>query len=333
MIPTLDTESIEDRLRRRVTLLETAALAFPLALALGLVGFGLTAGLPFAPDFDTYLNASINAFDEFYYAYWSVPLFDLLRAIPVPYLAYLIWTALNIAGIFFAARVFGGSAVIALLSYQMLFNTFYGQITGVIIAGLALVWWGLHRDRPLVVGVGMLLAAIKWQMGLPLILMLWLLAETSWRVRWQALILPAVISLLSLVAYPLWPLAVIQRLGAQPPSYHGSIALWHSFGALSLLLWLPPLGLPLPRTQRLVALTAAAALAVPYFQHTGLLALYALPIGWLGLIGNLGYVYVFTGESGLWVVALMPLIAYAWALIPALRLRFSSFQTQQSRVQ
>ena len=71
-------------------------------------------------------------------------------------------------GIWFAVRVFGGKSPLALLSYQMLFVCFYGQIAGVIVAGLALLWWSLERKRWLLAGIGAALALIKWQMGLPL---------------------------------------------------------------------------------------------------------------------------------------------------------------------
>jgi hypothetical protein len=246
-------------------------------------------------------------------------------------LAFLIWAVVNIAGVWFAARVFGGSASIALLSYPMLYSVFYGQITGVIVAGLALLWWGLHRHKAWVAGIGILLAAIKWQMGVPLIIALWIMAEVSWRERLHAVIVPLVVGLASLVVYPLWIIDVLRRLSEQPPVTFGSISLWQYFGALSLLLWLPPLSLPLPKGRRLVAVAAAGALAIPYYQHTGLIALFVLPVGWLGLLGNLGYLYVVLGEIGFAALSVVGLIAYGWALYNRHRVTEASYSASPGR--
>ncbi|MEP7290725.1 MAG: hypothetical protein ABI835_03030 [Chloroflexota bacterium] len=315
----LDADGIEARLLRKPGLLESFALALPIGLVLLFAYLNSNSGMPFAPDFDVYLQAAHGNFTGFYYAYWSLPIFQGLAALPGAHTAYILWCVANVLGVWFAVRVFGGSPPLVLLSYQMLFICFYGQVTGVIVVGLALLWWSLERRRWLLAGIGAALALIKWQMGIPLCVVLVLLADASWYDRWRTLLVVLTTTLISLIAYPDWIIAVVARLIAEPPIRFGDISLWHSTGGLALLLWLPPLLLPMPRGRRYAALCAASALALPYFQQTGLLVLFALPVGWLPLLGNISYLYFWFRNTEMEFVSLVPMAAYLWTVLPPLR--------------
>ncbi|NWF68568.1 MAG: hypothetical protein HXY40_05735 [Chloroflexi bacterium] len=313
-----DPEVIRRRLRARLTLAEFAALCFQVALLLVFVSFHAQNLYP-PHDYDNYTNTLYGNFSLYYYAYWFLPIFGFLERLPGE-AGYILWSLANIAAIFFAARVFGGTGALALFSYQMIYTLFYGQITGILVGGLALCWWGMANRRYHLAGLGLLIACTKYQLGLPLGLALWLLSDLSWRERARVLIVPAVIALMSLVIYPLWPLAVLNTVRSNPPNNDGSLSVWRWLGAAALVFWLPPLLLRLPRERRFVALAAAAALALPYYQQADLLALYVLPVGWLPLLGNLGYLYPVFGWGalqGLWII---PAIAYLMALgLPLLR--------------
>ena len=314
----LDPAGIEARLWRKPGLLEAFAVAFPIGLTLLFAFLNSSANMPFAPDFDTYLQAARGNFTGFYYTYWSLPIFQFLAALPGAHTAYILWCVANVLGVWFAARVFNGSAPLVLLSYQTLFVCFYGQIAGITVAGLALLWWGMERQRWLLAGIGAALALIKWQMGIPLCVALVLLADASWYDRLRVLLVVLLVTLVSLLVYPDWIVIVIQRLLGEPPIHFGDISLWAYLGAASLLLWLPPLLLPLSRGRRYAAICAASALALPYFQQTGLLALLALPLGWFPLLGNVSYIYFWIRDTQLGFVAVVPLLAYAWAILPPL---------------
>src|SRR5262245_50554166 len=104
-----DAQRTNWNLRQRLTPSEL----FALALALGAAGIFLW----FSPqisyafyDFKIYLNTVHGIFDGYYYAYWYLPFFALLAKLPLS-LSYLLWCGLNILGIFFSARVFGGKAI------------------------------------------------------------------------------------------------------------------------------------------------------------------------------------------------------------------------------
>jgi hypothetical protein len=84
-----------------------------------------------------------------------------------------------------------------------------------------------------------------------------------------------------------------------------------------LLFWLPPVLLSLSRARRFMALAAASALGLPYFQQTDLLFLFTLPVGWPVLLGNLGYFFAVYQWLALQALAIVPLVIYGLTLGPA----------------
>ena len=316
---TLDAAGIEDRLWHKPSRIEFFALAFPVGLIFAFAYLNIHSGMPFSADFNTYMHAARGNFTEFYYAYWSLPFFKGLALLPGIQAAYILWSIVNVLGVWFAARVFGGSAPLVLLSYQTFFVCFYGQVTGIVVAGLALLWWSLERRRWLLAGVGAGLALIKWQMGIPLCVALVLLADVSWYNRLRTLLVVLALVLVSLMVYPNWMAEVIERAIIDPPVRFGDISLWSSLKWGALLLWLPPLLLPMSRGRRYAAICATTALALLYFQQSGLLVLFVLPVGWLALLGNLPYLYFWFRNTEMEFVSLVALVVYVWTLLPPLR--------------
>lgn len=309
---------MDARLRARPApgeLLALALVAVSLALFIHLdllVGF-----TPF--DYHIYIKTVEGDLLRYYYADWLLPLFWLWSKLPF-WWGYAAWTGLNAVCVLLAGRVFGGRGWLALLTFQAFYGLFLGQITGLLVGGLALGWWGLAHKRWHLAGFGFWLACTKFQLGLPFGLLLWLFAEISWRERLRALLLPAGLSLLSLAVFPAWPLNLLERLRAYAPYDWANIGLWEWIGAAALLLLLPPLLLPLEKSRRFLALAAAIPLALPYFQQADLLALYVLPIGWLPvLLGNLGFLFFRYGFDALRLLWVVPLSLYLAAIIPALR--------------
>ncbi|HKI53477.1 MAG TPA: hypothetical protein VJ987_05085, partial [Anaerolineales bacterium] len=82
----------------------------------------------------------------------------------------------------------------------------------------------------------------------------------------------------------------------------------------ALLLWLPPILLQLEPRQRFISLVAVMGLALPYFQQTDLLFLLVMPIDWIGLLGNFGYLMNLYGWISLQLLAILPFIVYIWSI-------------------
>ena len=224
---------------------------------------------------------------------------------------------LGIASVFFAARVFGGKPVLALLSYQFFYTLFYGSIIGILIGFLALFWWAMAHHHWELAGLALVLGCAKFQIGIPIGCTLWLLSNASWRDRVRVLAVPILVAGLSLLVYPGWVMGLIQRMGADPPNDWGSISLWRWIGPWVLLFWIPVLALPLIPQKRAIAVIAAAALGLPYFQQQDLIALYIFPVGWPALLGNLGFLFGIFEFKVLPLLGIVPLVIYMRIIVPA----------------
>ncbi|MDK1081421.1 MAG: glycosyltransferase family 87 protein [Anaerolineae bacterium] len=305
---------IDSRLRSRPSRWEFFALAFAFCSA----GIFLWTHkqLQFKPlDYNVYIKTVNGDLLQFYYADWILPVFWLWAKLSY-WWGYALWAAVNILCIFFAARVFGGTAALTLLTFQMFYALYYGQIIGVLIGGLALGWWGMTHRHWYLAGLGFFIASTKFQIGIPFGLLLWITANASWRERLRVLLLPFILTILSLAIRPNWPLDLLRRIQDYPPNDSGSISLWQWIGPAALMLYVLPLLISLGREKRFLALAAASPLALPYFQSSDLLMLYVLPVGWLPvLMGNLGFLffkYQFQALRWLWVV---PMTLYLVILI------------------
>jgi hypothetical protein len=305
------------RIHARISPAELFALLLAVCL-LAIFVWTRLQGLGSPIDYTNFVGFAQGKPVDYYYGYWMLPIFRLLGALPGPG-GYILWNLLNLAGVFFATRVFGGKVILAICSYQMFYILYYGQISGLVVFGLALLWWGIAHRRWNWAGLGWIVAAAKFQVGLPIGLFLWLLADLTWRERLRILVVPALVSAASLILYPLWPLQLIQKMKARPPLDLGSLAPWRWIGAWALLFWVPPFVLPLSKEKRLIALSAATALGLPYFQQTELICLWVLPVGWLALLGNLGFFFPLLGWSALQYLAVAPLAVYLAALVSGAR--------------
>ncbi len=184
---TFDRESIRNRLSKRITAPEWFATS-----TLILAAFLLTILRPWPYDFLNYLNVAKGNFEHYYYAYWFLPIFQLLARIPIQ-ASYFLWNLINIGALLFAARVFGGKSFLLLTTFQAFYILIYGQISGIIVGGLALALWGLVNEKPWLAGSGILIACTKFQIGVPATLAVWVLYGGSRSNRLRALILPVLI--------------------------------------------------------------------------------------------------------------------------------------------
>ncbi len=306
-------DEVRQRLRARLSRGEVGGLGIALALQIGFIVL-YQGGLALAFDYGTFTDTALGDFGGFFYAHWSLPVFALLDSMPFT-VGYGLWGLVNIVAMAFALRVFGGNPLIALAGFQMIYCIYYGQIVGVILGGLALMWWGMGVGRWWVAGLGLAVAVTKFQLGVPLGFALWLLADIRWVDRWKVALVPLLVMLVSLLVYPLWPVQLLADFAAEAPNDLGSVSLWRYVGPGVLVLWGLPFMPRLPLHRRLQAVVACMALALPYYQQTDLLALYMLSVGWLGLLGNLGYAMAFFGWQALSWLVVVPLIAYGGAIV------------------
>ncbi|MEZ4667184.1 MAG: hypothetical protein R3E39_04575 [Anaerolineae bacterium] len=309
----LDAESVAKRLRARPGKMEVFALGMTICLSAYFVFLAHT-GQYFPYDYMNYRNAAFGDPSFYYYGYWFLPFFQLLGVLPDG-LQLVIYFMLNILAVWFAVRVFGGKTAPLLFGYQMLYGLYFGQLTGIIVGGLALFWYGMVNRRFYLAGLGLLIACTKIQTGLPITITLWLIAPLSWRERLQILIIPIIAVVASFAIYGFWPLEVLYRVTTgNPPNDWGSVSLWRLFGPSVLALWLPTIMLPFTRVRRMMAVMATTAIALPYFQQADLITLFVFPTGWFPLAGNIGLLFPFVKFTALQAIAVVPSTMYLWLI-------------------
>src|SRR4051794_32054395 len=100
-----DAATLSRRLRKRISRGEVVALGLNLIL----IGVWLSLQKQFPPyDYNNYVNTAHGDFSHYYYAFWFLPVFSILNALPGP-IGFILWSIINIAGVWLAARTFRGS--------------------------------------------------------------------------------------------------------------------------------------------------------------------------------------------------------------------------------
>ena len=309
----LDAREIDTRLHNRLTLAEFGAAIFALVMIVGFTWYTKTSST-FPADFLVYYHSPEDPL--FHYGYWIAPLLQLFQKLPFE-TAYFFWALLNLTGVIFACKVFGGSIVLAITSYQMLSLLYYGNFSGILVGGAALFWYGMAHQKWWLAGLGFLLASTKYHfaifIGLPL---LWW-AKPDFRSILKMAIIPILIVLASLIIYPGWLATIWQRV-----SHFGffplGITLWKYIGAWCLLLWIPVLILPFSRNRRLFAMLVTAFLASPYWLQTELLLLFSMPVGLMPLFGAVGFLFPWLDVKILLIITLLLCGLYLIIILPAL---------------
>lgn len=261
------------------------------------------------PDFlKVYYHASERGYTGFYYPAWSLFVLGPFDLLP-PRMAHITFLLVQVACVVVAARYFGGDLRGVFLNYTAVRFLLLGQFDGLVLLGLVLLDWGLSRRRDGLAGLGLSLALVKPQVGLPLAVHFLL----QRRRPWPLLVLAGVI-VLSLALWPGWPGDLLGRLLEDPPLHLGNISLWQSIGVAALALWLAPMLPSMPEARRRVLIAATSALAMPYFQSHSLMLVYVMPIGLLPLLGNLGFFSILWGERALALQVVVPAIVYVWCV-------------------
>ena len=326
---TFDPDEIDQRIRKPISLSEFSALALALAFPIAtMLISSVELGGQQAYDFQHYLNSAKGDFSFYYYAYWLIPLWEFFVLLPL-WAAYTFWTLLSVAGIFFACRIFGSHTALALISYQALQVLYMGQFSGILVGGLALLWWGVTHKHWNIAGIGLIIVASKYHTGLIPAMILLYYCEASWRERLKVFYVPVMIGIISLMLYQFWPLHVLENYRANPANDWGSVAPWKYIGPIVLLIWIPSFLLKLNRNEKILLLFATLPLGIPYFQAADLLILYVLPIGFLPMLSYIGFFRPFIGYAVDNILIIIPLFIYLKIVVPAFMRSLKNYYAPQ----
>ncbi len=246
----------------------------------------------------------------YYYAYWLLPIFDLYDTAGV--VGQLAWSMTNVAGLWFAARVFGARPAVVLAGFGALMAFYTGTITGVALGALAGVRWAASERRCVLAGGLTLLSVAKPQWGVPLTLLVLAQARPRLLDLARLALIPVPVFCASIAVYGWWPGDIWARAAENPPVGNGS--LWVFVGPAALLLWLPVV-LPMEPTRRLALVAAASMMGVPYVQQYDFAVLWVMATDGLGLLSYLhGPVFHLFGERVVRAVLIAPTLAAYWLL-------------------
>ncbi len=253
----------------------------------------------------------------YYYAYWLLPLFDLY-AIPGVLVGGILFSLTNVAGVWFASRVFGARAAVVLAGFGTLSGFYTGTVTGVALAALAGMWWAMHEERWTLVGALSLVAVAKPHWGLPLGALIVLHARPPLIAWLRMAVVPLPVVGASFLAYGWWPAEIVDRASELPPEGNGS--LWHFVGPVVLVLWLPTV-LPMATQRRLALVAATSLMAVPYVQQYDYVVLWVMAGDGLGLASHAhGLLSSFVDRNAARAFqTFMPMAAYAALVIDPAR--------------
>lgn len=310
---TFDSRTIEARLTARVSLLEFSCVLFGIGAVL-IFAWLFSQGEFVGRDYLVFANAARGDFTGFYYAHWLLPIFAPFSALPDA-IGYGAWGVCNILGLWFAMRVFKSFHALAFFVYPLYYTIYWGQIIGLLIGAVALLWWMLHRGQWLIAALALVLLCGKFQVGIPVALALLMTARVTWRDRLLVILFSLILVLVSLLIYPNWVLTLYNGMfGEVRANDLGSVSLWRYFGAWAMLAWVPVIFIKQP-INRLRLIVAASAIGLPYFQQTDLMMLYIfMPITPLFLLGEIGFLMSIYGWPILKLMAAVPITAYVFTI-------------------
>lgn len=246
----------------------------------------------------------------YYYAYWLLPLFDAYDSLGI--VGQLLWSATNVAGAWFAARVFGSRPAVVLAGFGALTAFYTGTITGVALAALAGIFWACLARRWVLAGSLTLLSLAKPQWGVVLTLLIVVNATPRIRDLAKMAIVPVPVVVASFLYWGWWPAEILDRASDNPPV--GNSSLWSYIGPVAIVLWLPVL-LPMEKQRRVALAAATAMMAVPYVQHYDYMVVWVMTADGLGLVSHLyGLFFTLVGERATKGVLIIPMLG-AWFLL------------------
>ena len=284
---------------------------FPWSLGIAL---GMMAFFSQHPEWHGDLLAFRETADALRHPYWARWLFWLISLPPEP----VAFVGLSLAGtgsLYWAARVFGGRHWLVFTSFAFAWILFYGQIDGLVVGGLALAWYALKAERPVLLGAGIMVALMKPQLSLPMVLAIWWWSPN----RLKSFIIPGIILAVTFIQWGWWIPAWISRLFETQDLVllSRNISLWQVIGPGALLIWPIILVLRIPRERKIFAIAAATAMSVPYFPLPSAVSLLVFPISTLAWV--IVQLPLLGGLIGYWIYhigILLPVGTLAWILRP-----------------
>ena len=288
-------------------------IPWSIAIPLGMIIF-------FAPHPDWHgdLDAFRNRSDTLWHPYWAHWIFQLLSVFPEQ-ITYILLSLASIMLVYLAVWVFEGHHWLVFTSFALAWTLYYGQIDSLVVGGLAFAWWALKQDKPILIGVGLILASIKPQLSLPLMLIIWWWSPN----RLKSLFVPFIVFLISLVQWGFWIPEWIEKIFDTDflINLSRNLSLWTLFGPIILLIWPLIFWLPVSRKNKLLAIAAGTAMTFPYFPLPSAILFLVMPVPvWVYILLQLPLLASVVGYELYYLMKIVPLLILFWVSWPVIML-------------
>ena len=244
---------------------------------------------------------------------WMVPFMAPFITLPGR-AGFLLFMAAMIAMIIYGAYIFGGRAIPTLLSAQMWWILWWGQLEGWGVIALVFGWAALAKRSWALMFLALTIGAFKPQVGFIPVLILWL---WSGKDRWKSMACLICLAIVSVFIWGPWPLWYLQGIFKFVGDNH--FQGWNSsLGYYFIPLFLPALLLPLSREKKLMAVTATALIVSPYLPYYSTILLLCFNIPWWTYIfAFIGYIPAFYKTYIAWnAIVLLPISVLLWIYSP-----------------
>lgn len=248
---------------------------------------------------------------------WLAPILAPFETMPNR-MGYFVFLAVTILCVIFGAKKLGGKIVPVLVSAQMFWVLWWGQIEGLAIFGVVLGYLALETQSLTLLVLGLLFATVKPQIGLiPILAVWWWFGK---ELRWKAAGITALIGAATIAIWGPWPIWIVQNITKLVG--HQGFNPWNiSIGLAALPLFIPAFLLPLDHKKRLMALTATGLLVSPYMPYYSSIILLCMGIPWWAYIfAFIGFLPNVIGTRLAWNgIMLLPLLVLLWLYLPYLQ--------------
>ena len=230
---------------------------------------------------------------------------------------FILFMGLTLACTLLGAAVFKGRPLIAILSHQMWWVLYWGQLEGFGILALVLGWFAMQAQSWWMMALALLIGSFKPQLTLIPILLLW---WWSGKARWRSLAVCVAVFALSIAIWGPWPYWYFQGItGFVGDKHYGP---WNaSIGYLAAPLFIPALLLRMDKLQRIKVIAATTMLFNPYMPYYSTLPLLAFNLPWPAYIFAFsGYLVTLIGTKLAWnSIVLLPVITLVWVYFPYIK--------------
>lgn len=242
-----------------ITLIVAGGLVFLFSMLYGPISSQTVGGKDWI---DAFRNGARGDYSLVVTPYWSLFLSIFPAQIPEPF-GYIIWITLGAFLVIITAKYFKSPLLAVILSYQMSWVLYYGQIDPFILFGIGLGYNSILNKKPFWLGIAMSLVTIKPQIGLLLAIYFFVLSSSKIKTAIAFLL----IVLASMLIWPGWPERLIFKqiipFMSRPQNNWTNTSLRIPFWT-SLLFSLSSLMAPMSLKNKIPLLLATNLLVSPY---------------------------------------------------------------------